>query len=306
MPYKNFTKEEIKKAGSVDLVSLLESQGETLKREGKAYAWSDNGQKVSICGNQWFHQYERVGGNAITFVRRYFNKSFVDAVDFLLDGKGGEIFYSTNNTKPKEIIPFKMPPKDTYNTAMRNYLEGTRGILEGVVDDFIDAGLIYQSCNKGYQNVVFVGLDENEEPKHACMRGIYGNFKGNPAGSDERYSFHWNGTSNEVYLFEAPIDMLSYICLHDKDWQEHTYIAACCVGDRPLMQCLQNNPEINKIYLCLDNDEAGEKATERILEKFKDNPNYKCEVLVPICKDWNEDLITYEESEAQDWTQTMY
>lgn len=59
---KRFTQEEVEKAGSTDLVSLLESQGETLKREGKSYAWSDNGQKVSITGNRWFHQYERTGG----------------------------------------------------------------------------------------------------------------------------------------------------------------------------------------------------------------------------------------------------
>lgn len=303
MTNKRFSKEEIEKAGSADLVSLLENKGETLKREGKSYAWSDNGQKVSITGNRWFHQYERVGGNAIDFVKRYFNKSFIEAVDFLLDGRGGELILS--QAKPRVKIPFKLPPKDNDNIAMRNYLEAVRGIYPEVIDDFEDVGLIYQSSNKGYKNVVFVGIDENAIPKHACMRGINGNFKGNPSSSDEEYSFHWNGTSDEVYLFEAPIDMLSFICMNDNEWQEHTYIAACCVGDRPLMKCLQNNPNIRKIHLCFDNDEAGQNAVKRILDKFKFNDYYKCDVLIPECKDWNEDLITLEEGEDVEWTSTM-
>lgn len=303
MTNKRFTKEEIEKAGSVDLVEFLKSQGEDLKKEGRAYAWSDNGQKVSIWDNRWFHQYERTGGNAIDFVRKYYNKTFIDAVDYLLDGKGGEMVFS--QAKPRRSIPFKLPVKDTNNIAMRNYLEGVRGIYPNVIDDFEHVGLIYQSSNKGYENVVFVGLDENDVPKHACMRGINGNFKGNPAGSDENYSFHWNGTSDEVYLFEAPIDMLSFICMNDNEWQEHTYIAACCVGDRPLMKCLQNNPNIRKIHLCFDNDEAGQNAVNRILEKFKLNDYYKCDVLIPECKDWNEDLITLEEGEDVEWISTM-
>lgn len=39
---KNFTDEEVERAGSVDLVSFFQNQGESLKREGKSYAWMDN------------------------------------------------------------------------------------------------------------------------------------------------------------------------------------------------------------------------------------------------------------------------
>ncbi|MGN0247419.1 MAG: DUF3991 domain-containing protein, partial [Lachnospiraceae bacterium] len=152
MAYKKFTDEEVERAGSVDLVSFLQGQGESLKREGKSYAWMDNGQKVSIWGNRWFHQYERTGGNAIDFVRRYYNKSFIDAVDYLLDGKGGEIIYS--NTKPQVKTPFKLPPKDEDMDSAIKYLTETRGINKSVVKDFADKGLIYQTSNKGYKNVV--------------------------------------------------------------------------------------------------------------------------------------------------------
>lgn len=303
MTNKRFTQEEVEKAGSTDLVSLLESQGETLKREGKSYAWMDNGQKVSVWGNRWFHQYERTGGNAIDFVRRYFNKSFIEAVDYLLDGKDGEIIYS--NIKPQVKVPFKMPPRDEDISLAIKYLTETRCINKSIVKDFVDKGLIYQTSNKGYKNVVFVGLDEAGMPKHANMRGINGSFKGNPASSNDRYVFHWNGTSDRVYLFESPIDMLSYISLNEYDWKQHTYISACGVSDMGLMQCLENNPGIDKIYLCLDNDKPGQLATERILSKLIYNPYYTCEVLVPESKDWNEDLISLQEGEDVGWTPTM-
>ena len=48
MPYINFTDEQKKQARQTDLVSLLELQGETLKRSGKEWEWKDGSQKVTI------------------------------------------------------------------------------------------------------------------------------------------------------------------------------------------------------------------------------------------------------------------
>lgn len=41
-------------------------------------------------------------------------------------------------------------------------------------------------------------------------------FKGNVEGCDPRYSFRWIGKSNTVYVFEAPIDMLSFISMYQR------------------------------------------------------------------------------------------
>lgn len=306
MSYKKFTDEEVERAGSVDLVSLLQSQGETLKREGKSYAWLDNGQKVSIWDNKWFHQYERVGGNAIDFIRRYMNKSFVEAVDYLLDGKGGEIIY----TEPKLYVKpeFVFPKTEKYTSAIDNYLIGVRGIYHEVIEAFENKGLICSVKNENYRNVMFVGVDDNGVPRHAHLRGITGDFKCNIEGSDDRYSFHWNGTGNDIYLFEAPIDMLSFICMYGEGWEENTYVSACGISDMALFQCLNDNHKLSKVYLCLDNDERGIQATETISKRLE-YLSIDYEVLVPICKDWNEDLICLEEEleegEDTDWNLTM-
>ncbi len=87
--YIHFTDEQKAQARQTDIVSLLESQGETVKRSGKEFVWKDGAQKVTVRGNLWFHQYERDGGDAIGFVRRFYNKSYPEEVEYLLGECGG-------------------------------------------------------------------------------------------------------------------------------------------------------------------------------------------------------------------------
>lgn len=104
------------------------------------------------------------------------------------------------------------------------------------------------------------------------------------------YSFHWHGMSDKLYVFEAPIDLLSFISLHKENWQNHSYAASCSVSDRVLFQCIEDNPNIRTVRLCFDNDEPGQKAAKRIADKLF-LQGIQSEILVPIRKDWNEDLI---------------
>lgn len=79
--------------------------------------------------------------------------------------------------------------------------------------------MIYESAY--YHNAVFVGYDSSGKPRHAHKRGTVtsNSYKGNVAGSQPEFSFHWHGTSDKMFLFEAPIDMLSYISMHKENWK---------------------------------------------------------------------------------------
>ena len=151
-----------------------------------------------------------------------------------------------------------------------------------------------------YHNAVFVGYDEHGIARHAHKRGTgsESTYKGNAESCDPRYSFHWTGTDSTLYLFEAPIDMLSFISLHKENWRSHSYAAACCVGDQVLFQMLKANPNINTVCLCMDNDAAGQAANKRISDKLFIQ-GIKHEVLVPKLKDWNEDLLCDEQEETE-------
>lgn len=286
--YIHFTDEQKALARQTDIVSLLESQGETVKRSGKEFVWKDGSQKVTIRGNLWFHQYERVGGDAIDFVRRFYNKSYPEAMEYLLGSSGGTI--RTSPPIIKEVKPFELPPKNENNSRVKAYLLHTRGIDEDVYQAFEDKGLIYESAD--YHNAVFVGLDKDGIPRHAHKRGTghTSTFKGNIDSCIPEYSFHWNGNGNSLYLFEAPIDMLSFISMNKDGWKQHSYAACCGVSDRVMWQMIKDNPNINTVCLCLDNDEAGHLANKRISEKLTQK-RIQSEILIPTSKDWNEDLI---------------
>ena len=84
--------------------------------------------------------------------------------------------------------------------------------------------------------------------------------------------------------------MLSFISMHKENWRSQSYAAACCVGDQVLFQMLKLNPSIDTVYLCMDNDAAGQAANKRISDKLSIQ-GIKHEILVPTHKDWNEDRL---------------
>ena len=260
--YIHFTKEQREQARQTDLVSFLISQGEKVKKSGSEYEWLDGSQKVTIRGHLWYHQYEQKGGDTIDFVRRFYNKDYAQAVEMLLNGGGGQII--TSPIIEREHRPFQLPPKNDRMSRLFSYLLLTRGIDKDVLYEFVRRKMIYESAD--YHNAVFVGYDTNGKPRHAHKRGTVTSnpYKGNVASSQPEFSFHWHGKSDRFYLFEAPIDMLSFISMHKENWKSHSYGASCSVSDRVLFQCLKDNPNIKNVYLCFDNDQAGQTANKRI------------------------------------------
>lgn len=292
--YIHFTKEQREQARRTDLANFLISQGEKVKKSGSEYEWLDGSQKVTIRGHLWYHQYEQKGGDAIDFIRKFYNKDYAEAVQMLLSNYGGQIV--NLQTTEREQKSFILPPRNDRMSRVFSYLLLTREIDKDVLFEFVRKKMIYESAD--FHNAVFVGYDSNGKPRHAHKRGTVTSnpYKGNVAGSQLEYSFHFNGTSDKIFLFEAPIDMLSYISMHKENWQEHSYAASCSVSDRVLFQCLKDNPNIKNVFLCFDNDEAGQTANKRIADKLN-SMNIKSKILIPIHKDWNEDILNGERTD---------
>lgn len=294
LTYIHFTKEQREQARRTDLANFLISHGEKVRKSGSEYEWLDGSQKVTIRGHLWYHQYEQKGGDAVDFVRRFYNKDYAEAVKMLLNNCGSQII--TSPPIEKEHKPFKLPPRNDRMSRVFSYLLLTREIDKDVLFEFVKNKMIYESAY--YHNVVFVGYDLNGIPRHAHKRGTVTNnpYKGNVAGSQPEYSFHFNGTSEKLFLFEAPIDMLSYISMRKENWKSHSYAASCSVSDRVLFQCLKDNPNIKNVFLCFDNDEAGQTANKRIADKLN-KLNIQNEILIPTHKDWNEDILNGERTD---------
>ncbi len=165
--YIHFTKEQRERARRTYLANFLISQGEQVKRSGSEYEWLDGSQKVTIRGHLWYHQYEQKGGDAVDFVRRFYNKDYTEAVQMLLNNGGSQII--TSPPIEKEHKPFKLPPRNDRMSRVFSYLLLTRGIDKDVLFEFVRKKMIYESAD--YHNVVFVGYDLNGIPRHAHKRG---------------------------------------------------------------------------------------------------------------------------------------
>lgn len=290
MPYIYFTEEQKLQASSVDLVDFLRRQGEKLIRSGPEYRMTSD-HSITVRGNEWYDHAAKEGGGPISFVQNFYNLSYPEAVTRLLDGERGQVCESYQCQKEETKKEFVQPPAGKEMRHLYAYLLKKRHIDREVLTAFVRAGLIYEDAN--YHNAVFVGKDEHGVVRHAHKRSTSDmgkTFRINVEGSDPRYSFHWNGTSDRLYVFEAPIDLLSFLSLYQNDWRQHSYVALCGVGEQAMLWMLEQDTRLQNIVLCLDHDEAGIEASGKLAELLKSRRYSGVAILQPECKDWNEDI----------------
>lgn len=144
--------------------------------------------------------------------------------------------------------------------------------------------------------MVFAGRDTKNIPCFAHCRGTTDKFRLDVAGLDKSYGFCYQGNGSQLCVFEAPIDLLSFICLFPKDWQNSSYLSLGGVADKALIWYLNDHHDISKVFLCLDSDEAGEKASRRIAEELPEG--LAVVRLKSVLKDWNEVLLHKHECPA--------
>lgn len=276
MPH--YTQEKIEKANRTDLAFFLQTHGEQLKRNGASYLWEKH--QVWIKEHRWYSHYDSVGGYPIGFVMRYFGMGFQDAVAELL----GSTQCGLLPERKKDLV---LPERSNTMDCVFAYLMQKRFIARDVIAHFAHSRTIYEDAK--YHNCIFVGTDEEGIPRHIHRRGTQGSFKQTDAGSKAEYSFHHNGDSDTLYVFEAPIDMLAFITLHPDNWQRHSYVALCSVSERAILHRLKASPKLKKVILCLDHDNAGITACYRIRDILNAKGYNDVQFLHSENKDWGED-----------------
>lgn len=277
-----YNQEQIDRANQTDLVSFLQSQGEQLERAGREYRWKRH-DSLTVRENKWYRHSQGKGGNPIDFVMEFYGRTFLEAVEMLTGEKG--------EAPPPDTPQFRLPPRSSDNKTARDYLTAARRIDDDVSGFFFLSGDIYEEA--AHHNAVFVGRDENGIPRYAHQRGTAGNFRLDVKGSDKTFNFCYRGEGERLFVFEAPIDLLSFLCLFKKDWQKQSYLSLGGVGERALLRFLSDRPNITTVYLCLDSDRAGNDACSRLNSLIPDA--YAVNRLVPLFKDWNEVLQRKEE-----------
>ena len=277
-----YTQAQIDRANAVNLEDFLRAQGETLVRSGKEYRWKAH-DSLTVCGNKWFRHSQSKGGYPVDFVMEFYGKSFPEAVQ-LLTGEPGE---AQPEADPAPSPAFRLPLRNVTNANILNYLTQERKLSPSLVNFFIAAGDIYEDA--AHHNVVFVGRDADGHPRYASSRGIREKFRQDAAGAEKAFGFAHRGTGKQLLVFEAPIDLLSFIELFPKNWQQHSYLALGGVSAKALQQFLSERPDMERVFLCLDADKAGEDACNRLAGLLPDTVSVTR--IQPCMKDWNDVLM---------------
>ena len=270
----------LEKAKSIDLVTYFRTYmpSELVRASTNEYTTKSH-DSLRMSNGLWNWCSRGFGGkNAIDFIMKTKNMRFIDAANLLLDQmnlKQPIVIDKTIKSKEKHII---IPEKNSASNNVFLYLK-SRGIDEEIIKKCIEKNLIYEE--KYYHNAVFVGYDELGNIRYAGCRSTNEKvFKADATGSDKSYSFRLESTTitDTIYIFEGAIDALSYATLfkiYGQNYEEKTLISLAGVYQPAsdisqskvpiaIQKYLEKHPETRRIYLCLDNDEAGKNASKAL------------------------------------------
>lgn len=315
MSYVKYSDEQKRKAVEIDMLDFLNQEyGYTFKKQGNEYHCQEHSSLVINQNHcRWYWNSQHIGGNnAVDWLMKIENKSYPQAM-YTLVGRANvqdsnkTIKYSSapavNEEKENKELQLPAHSKEQYKKATA-YLCKTRNIDSNIVFEMIKSKRIYQDEKN---NAVFVGYDEEKKPKFACVRGTLSDvqYRQDCYGSDKSYAFGYSGIDkSSVFVFESPIDLMSHATMfnhmtNNKEmWKEHTRISLAGTSDTALSKFTELHPEVKNIYICLDNDEAGQKASKFISEKYSAK-GYNTQILPPKTKDYNSDLAVYISSNTQ-------
>lgn len=294
-----YSKEQLERAKSIDLVYFLQARGEMLKRAGSEYKWiyrdgSGEHDSVMVRGSKWYDHKNQQGGDPIGFLQEFMGLSFQDAVADLLYGEQAEqviISVKQKLTLPQQKKDFHLPEPSENMRKLFAYLIKTRFIDKAVVQHFVHTKSIYQE--KTHDNIVFVGLDKSGTARSGQKKSTntyLAGFKATISGSETEVGFGHHGNGKKLFVFEAPVDLMSYITIYPEKWQEESYIALDGLSPRAIFYCLEENKAIEEINICVDYDEAGIEAAGKMKDLLLAKGYKKINRLYPVYKDWNEML----------------
>ena len=269
MPY--IAPEVITEAKRMDLLTYLREYepGELVKFSSNTYTTRTH-DSLKISNGKWMWWSRGIGGkSALDYLIKVRGMDFVEAVQTIM-GNGSVSFPTCENIK---------------------YCLEQKLIIESLP----------------YHNAVFIGYDENKEPKYAAYRATnQSRIMGDCTGSKKQYSFRLTAeNTGEVHLFECAIDLLSYATLmklEGKDWRQFNLVSLAGVYSPKqkiedskvpvtLGRLLEKDKTIRRIVLHLDNDIAGRKATKALqtilsdkYEVVDDPPQYGKDVNDFLCK----------------------
>lgn len=290
---------EIKKFPIWEYASML---GMTPIKKGNNYYTlkEHDSVRIDVQRNCFWRNSTGAKGTIIDFAIEFENKDIKEVLSDLANiVKGAD--YTTQRPvqisftdQKKEKAVFTLPERDNNVKNVYAYLVNTRKIDREIVSNLIQSKNLYQDKHK---NCVFVSYDQNGKADFGSVRGTNTEkrFLADIEGSNYDRCFYLDNKSNSIIVTESVIDALSIMTLQKNktDITSYNYLSMNSTQKyHSLIEHLNNNKNIDTVFLALDNDNAGILAVNKITEELQ-SLGYvgKIKPFLPRTqKDWNAEL----------------
>jgi hypothetical protein len=250
---------------------------------------------VNADRHAWFWHSKGIGGyGPIDYLIKVENMPFRKAVEIVVGAKLITLPTLYETPQPAALL---LPEKRRVMSRLYDYLCKKRGIDIWIVSTLIHEGKLFEDFRG---NVVFVGHDEDKEPRFASARGTYTDkgIRWDCAGSDKRYGFNMPSShSDQLYIFESPIDAMSHGSIENRSknckdaWERVSRLSLAGTTDIALPKYLEMHPHTKELVFCLDNDTAGRDAAHTLMWKYYEK-GFDTRIEHPLGKDINADLLS--------------
>lgn len=263
------TKQDYERKEQAKQVNLLEflnkEYPDMIEYEKNKGDWRVAGTNIKVTETSFYDFNTGKGGDNIRFLTDIMNIPFFRAIDELLKADVSDVDLEAIMYKEYERPENSYEDKKAYD-----YLKG-RGIREDLIGACIKDGFIYTDKRS---NIVFY----NPTQEFCILRSTYADWKGIRTLTKNGYWEAENGEEKEVYIFESPIDALSYMTLYGASG---TYVAMGGLKKGTVEEIVSDYRGYH-YNLCVDWDAKGNQFAENFPEITR--------IKGTIGKDWNDEL----------------
>lgn len=271
----------ITQAKQISITDLLTSWGHTPTRSNENESWylspfrkeSNASFKVNIQKNIFFDFGEGLGGTVIDFVMKYNNCSISESLNILAQNLNVFSFH------PQPVMERALETKKSYEITKVTELKN-RNLLEYATSRSLGLEMLrkycrqvhYQINDKTYYGVGFMNDLGGFEIRNKYVKMVLG----------KKEITTIKNNQNSIILFESWSDFVSFLTLYPEHELQNDYIILNSVNmlEKALIQlyncinvelynCIKTSLyNYISIVCCFDNDEAGNKATLKVHQKF--------------------------------------
>lgn len=305
--YETVDIEDVKKMSIEDFCN---AKGIGIKGNGRYKHLSEHDSLVIDTRNNNFHwNSQGKNGDIINFVEAYYGVDFKESIR-ILSGKNLESTVRKIDFNPQiELETKELNLQNLQEVkSLRNviaYLNKTRKIDAEVIKEFINKKFISQD-EKNNINFKYLDKDgniEGFEKKGTNTFKSYQYFE--PNSTIKGFRFKVGENVDSIHAIESTIDLMSYYELNKDKLNNTLLVSMGGLKHNSILENLKDYPNVKDIFLCVDNDAAGDKFHDKLIKYKNSDPTTLLgeELLIheglqdknlsritPSKKDWNEDI----------------